>query len=300
MFLIKSVSAALSNDFAFIMDDQNLIALLSTEKSEGNDSYTWMAFCLNPSRCVYPKKEPVSDIRSRESTVELEATEDETITYPKLQLTFDSELKGGQGLMFGTDPNRCDIVLPRLRRISQRHCYLTFDSERRLILHDISRFGTIVTYDDYGRKELRSNFTWIIGGHKDHNRRTENIFIHIQGVSFKITVSTHDDYPDLYIANVNRFLWEAIDKDEFRFSALGINSTRSTAAASGTQTPSQVPVRIVQETLGKGSFAVVRRYWDVSTGVEYAYKELLNKKKYDKDLWEKEIKIKKQISHVVS
>lgn len=147
------------------MKDPNLIASLTTNESEGSDQYTWKAFRLNPSRCIYPQKEPVSDYRSRESTAELEdtegateeateeATEDETTAYPKLQLTFDSELKSGQGLMFGTDPNRCDIVLPRLRYISKCHCYLTFDSERRLILRDISSSGTIVSYGGKGEND---------------------------------------------------------------------------------------------------------------------------------------------------
>lgn len=79
--------------------------------------------------------------------------------------------------MFRTDPNSCNIVLPRLRKISQRYCYLTFDTERRLILRDCSTHGTIVTYNDKGG-ELRRYFTWILGGH-DVPQETKNIVIKI-------------------------------------------------------------------------------------------------------------------------
>ena len=71
-------------------------------------------------------------------------------------VAFNSELKSGHGLMFGTDPNSCNIVLPRLRHISQRYCYLTFDAERRLIFRDCSTYGTIVKYDDKGGESRRT------------------------------------------------------------------------------------------------------------------------------------------------
>jgi hypothetical protein len=53
-----------------------------------------------------------------------------------------------------------------------------------------------------------------------------------------------------------------------------------------------------QETLGNGTFAVVRHLWDVSTGLEYAYKEPRDKRRFDRKLWKKEADIMGQISHV--
>ncbi|EGP82394.1 uncharacterized protein MYCGRDRAFT_106589, partial [Zymoseptoria tritici IPO323] len=74
---------------------------------------------------------------SRESTVPLDESEDPAVTHTApfgngLQLTFSYGPKAGPGFLLGTDPNSCDIVLPRRPGISRRHCYLTFDSERRL------------------------------------------------------------------------------------------------------------------------------------------------------------------------
>ncbi|KAH9212571.1 kinase-like domain-containing protein [Leptodontidium sp. 2 PMI_412] len=274
----------------FEMEDSNTIAWLSPTEPEHKDIDTWKAIRMNISEDIPPQ---VSGYRSRESTAPLEDEEDnnpEHTSYPQLHLAFNSGLKCGHGLMFGTDPNSCDVVLPRLRRISNRHCYLTFDAERRLILRDCSTYGTIVEYDHQGG-HLRRHFTWILGGH-EVPQETKNIVIEIQGVSFRIKVSRHDADPDQYNANVDRFLEEA---NEPHLNGLGIYSP--TAPSSQSHTPTQGPIRLKRETLGKGAFAVVRRFWDVSTGLEYAYKEPLNKRKFDEKLWEKEAEIMGQISH---
>ncbi|CZR65638.1 uncharacterized protein PAC_15538 [Phialocephala subalpina] len=270
-----------------MMEDSNSIAWLSPTTSEDKGKHTWEAIRMNTSQHIQEE----SGYRSRQSTVppDEDDQEDQAASYPRLPLTFDAELKSGKGLMFGTDPN-CGIALPRLRKISRHHCYLTFDAERRLILRDCSTYGTTVSYNDQGR-ELRRHFTWILGGHKVP-RRTKEIVIEIQGVSFRIEVSRHDESPDLYNANVDRFLQEA---DEPHLNGLGIYSP--TAPPSQSHTPNQGAIRLKQETLGKGAFAVVRRYWDVSTGIEYAYKEPLNKRKFNRKSWEKEAEIMGQISH---
>lgn len=280
------------------MEDSNLIAWLSPAIPEDENvkdkkgKYTWEAIRMNTSLDIPPWGGNISDYRSRESTASLEDEEDHAAnaaSYPRLHLAFNSGLKSGLGLMFGTDSKRCDIVLPRLRYISQRHCYLTFDVERRLILRDFSTHGTIVRYDEKGG-ELRRHFTWILGGH-DVPRRTKKIVVEIQGVSFRIAVSHVNKDPDLYNAKVNRFLQEA---DEPHLNGLGIESP----TPRGARTPNQGPIRLKQEILGKGTFAVVRRFWDVSNGVEYAYKEPRDKRRFDRKAWEKEIDIMRQISHV--
>ena len=237
------------------MGDSNSIAWLSPKEHKDESKvgkYTWEAIWMNTSQDIPEQGETVSDYRSRESTVSPEDKFPSDTSYPRLHLGFNSELKSGHGLMFGSNPN-CDIVLPRLRKISQRHCYLTFDAERRLILRDCSTYGTIVTYNDQGR-ELRRHFTWILGGH-DVPMRTKEIVIEIQGISFQIEVSRHNKYPDQYNAKVDRFLKEA---DEPHLNRLGIYSP--TAPSSQSHTPNQGAIRLKQETLGKGAFAVVRRF----------------------------------------
>jgi hypothetical protein len=296
------------------MEDPNSIARLCPAMSEDQDKNgrSWEAIRMNISESIPPQGETKSDLRSRESTVSLEDEEDDTqddTSYPGLQLTFNPGPKGRRGLELGTHPN-CDIVLPELSKISRLHCALTFDDQRRLILRDFSRHGTIVkydgkggelrrtiiTYDDEGR-EIHHHFKWILGGH-DVPEKTGKIVIEIQGISLRIIVSTHDENPRLYNANVDRFLQEAKANGELPLGGLGIQSPNSTAPPSGARTPSQNPICLKQETLGEGAFAVVRRYWDVSTGLEYAYKEPRDKKKFGREMWEKEADIMQQISHV--
>lgn len=70
--------------------------------------------------------------------------------HASLQLTFSVGPRAGRGFVIGRDPD-CDIIMPqKLKMISQHHCALTFDGERRLILQDYSRHGTIVTYNGQG------------------------------------------------------------------------------------------------------------------------------------------------------
>jgi serine/threonine-protein kinase Chk2 len=229
---------------------------------------------------------PQEEACSRETTAPLEddqAYAPNDTSYPKLHLAFNPGPKGNQGFVFGWDPD-CDIVLPRLQSISRRHCVLKFDDQRRPILRDISSTGTIVSYDDQGG-EIRRRFTWILGGHEVPQGK-ERIIIQIHKyIRLQITVSRHDKYPDLCNENV----------DLFEMGALGLRSASSSIAP--TPRP-QDPIRLKQETLGKGTFAVVRRFWDVSTGLEYAYKEPLDKRNFEKRAWEKEADILKQISHV--
>ncbi len=291
------------------MEDLDLVACLYPGNPEANDRHTWDAIRMNTSRYLPPRENTISDYRSRESTVSLEAENDSIDSYPALRLTFTSELKCGKGLMFGTDPN-CDIVLPKLKHVSKRHCYLTFDDQRRLVLRDCSSLGTAVKYDDAGGEVRRSllikdregretchDFTWILSGHP-FLESTKRIYIEIQGINFRIVVPKDIINSHLYQANIDRFLQHIKANDELPIGRLGVQSTRSTAPPSGAHTPNQGPLRLKQATLGKGTFAVVRCYWDVSSGVEYAYKEPCNKKNFDRKMWEKEANIMSQVSHV--
>jgi len=229
-------------------------------EDEDKTGRSWQAIRMNILKHIPPQREIKSDLRSRESTVSLEDKVDNIPTdtsYPRFQLTFNPGPKAGQGLVLGTDSN-CDIVLPQLSKISRRHCALTFDASRRLILRDFSHHGTIVEYNDKGG-ELRRHFTWIIGGHRVP-RDTKKIAIGIQGIKFQIIVSTHDTHPDLYNVNVDRFLQQVSANDELPLGTLGIRSTSSTVAPSGARTTNQGPIRLKQEKLGTGHFAVVRRF----------------------------------------
>jgi hypothetical protein len=232
--------------------------------------------------------EHVGTTRSRESTAP--ADDLGAYTEARIHLKFDTQLKSGLGLMFGTDPERCDVVLPRLRLISRRHCYLSFDSGTRLVLQDFSTHGTVVKYDKKGG-QLRRHFKWILGGHSILDVPQE-IEIDIQGISFRIDVASHNEHPDAYKANVDRFMKGA---NEILLSGLNMRTPTPKLRS----TPAKDLIRIERKSLGKGAYAVVHHYWDVSTGEEFAYKEPNpDRKEVDKTMWRKEIDILRSISHV--
>ncbi|PQE30141.1 kinase-like domain protein [Rutstroemia sp. NJR-2017a WRK4] len=278
------------------MEDPNSIAWLYA--AQKHDQYTLESIRRN-SEGYNPQQQndDNDDMRSRESTAPKEDLEDE-----RIHLRFDMKLKGGLGLVFGTDTTLCDIVLKKLPHISRRHCYLTFDAEHRLILRDFSTHGTIVTYHPRDKKpdqhrplagELRRNFTWILSGHKVLNKPTD-IIIEIQGIRFRINVPTHKGHSDLYRENVERFLGQAGDIGGSLFNGLGISS------------PTPEEERLLREDsiliehafLGEGTYAVVHHHWDVSTGQEYALKKP-NPKREDinEGIWEREIDLLRSISH---
>ena len=291
------------------MDDRtSSIAWLCPAMIEREGPHTWDAIQMNIVGKFTSKTETVSGSYSRESTVPLEDNILDYNSFPKIYLSFNPGPRGSRGFEIGTNPN-CDIVLPKLEHISRVHCALTFDDQRRLILQDYSSNGTIVEYDGEGGKSRRTfitvndgkerhhHFKWILGGDRVP-RRTENIVIDIQGIRFHINVFNHDGNLGQYNINVDGFLRQAQANDELPLGKFSIQSLPSTAAPSGAQTPSHDPIRLKQETLGRGSFAVVRRYWDVSTGFEYAYKEPIDRKHVDKKLWEKEDRIMGGLKHV--
>lgn len=209
----------------------------------------------NRSRYIPPQGETKPHYGSRESTVSLEEEDDEAASgtsAPGLQLAFNPGSKGRRGLELGTHPN-CDIILPELEtnKISREHCALTFDDQRRLILRDFSKHGTIVKYngkggesrrtivtkDDKGR-EIYHHFKWILGSQKVL-RDTAKIVIEIQGISFRIDVSTHDENLRVYstMSMLIDFLQQATANNELPLGRFGIQSLSSTAAPSGAQTP---------------------------------------------------------------
>lgn len=192
--------------------------------------------------------------------------------------------------------------MPKDNKISRRHCYITFDAQRRLIVRDISTHGTIVEYDRKGG-EKRRNFTWIIGSHRVSDE-TDEIVIQIHdNLKFQIVVS-QPTVPELFFNKVDQFRAEVAQNDELPFGALGLQSAISTATASGTQTPEQrgganTPnensILLRRMRLGKGAFSVVYHVWDVSTGFEYASKKFRKPENVD---WRKEASLMKQTSHV--
>lgn len=282
---------------------EDLIACLYPLDENGNGlSYAHRAVenPENSSRLLAgPEKLPELPGRgSRESTAPLNDDEGtNTNRFPRrdrLQLTFSYGPKAGPGFVLGTDANVCDVVLPPLASISRRHCFITFDPERRLIVQDCSKNGTTVTYDGQGVGQKRRNFTWIIAGDPVPDNINKIVIELDKQLKFQIVVSK-PSLPHLYLENVDNFRRETAASLALPMGALGMQSTASTVANSGTYTPTQNPIFLKEDKLGSGGFATVTRVWDCRTSVRYACKTITDRQKSD---WKKEATLMRQTSHV--
>jgi hypothetical protein len=129
---------------------------------------------------------------------------------PYLELRFSDIPRTASGLVFGTDPKTCDIVLPNhVRGISRRHFALTFDNNfddghYRLVVRDSSTYGTMVTYDGTALK-LGTNRDSVISGHRVASDARKIIVRPHDDLRFRIVVAPHDITSAAYIANAKRF-----------------------------------------------------------------------------------------------
>lgn len=116
-----------------------------------------------------------------------------------IQLTFRHEPRQPGRFILGTDPNCCDIVLPRARGISAQHCAISFDAQARLVLDDFSEAGTQVWFG-WECSGDRRDYSWVLSG----GASSQRVVIDIQGVRFQVIVPEHDDW-QAYTARVDAF-----------------------------------------------------------------------------------------------
>ena len=242
--------------------------------------------------------------RGRESTIPPEDREEPSPDeLPYLELRFSHPPHTPSGLIFGMD-EACDVVLPNIACISRRHIALTYknqfeDGFYRLVVRDLgSTYGTVVKYDGKGNQRRRG-FDWIVDGFRLPNNTDELIVEVDENLKFRIVIAHHDISSPTYVSNVERFR-EGAANTEALVGALGLESGPATGHKTGARSPVQDvkdPILIRQGLIGKGGFGFVKRYWNVSTGQEYARKQPVETR-YSKKDWEKEIKIMNKISHV--
>lgn len=212
----------------------------------------------NSGRYILSQQESQPEHGSRESTVSVNDEKNDSTRFSNLQFIFNPRPKASQRYIIGTDKNCCDIILSKSNKISRRHCCLTFDEKRRLILRDLSSSGTIVTYDEQNgekrrtivtkndkRRKICHHFTWIFSDVELNE--IKKIVITIGKIEFKIFIFKRQTYSVLYNNNVDRFLQKANADNELPFDALSIQNTASTVQHSETDTFNfQKPIYIRQ------------------------------------------------------
>lgn len=287
------------------MTDTDLIACVYPHFDENMQSaMEAIDLDMNKPRYVpgFNRPESRNDSRGRGSTEEPESRRGSDLDkHIHLELRFKNGPKTPHGFVFGRDED-CDIVLPDFRGVSTYHFALTFDDQNRPIVKDLGSFiGTQVTYNGDGLG-WRSDFTWIVGGLDDPQEETPiktPIVIHVnKHLKFQLVVSRHDLNSHLYKNNIRLFRQGTAGPgnlfDRLKFPP-------DTERVTGTMSPSRRPIFLTKK-LGEGSFGVVTRLWNVSTGEKHALKQpsdrSIREKEFDAGSWKKEAKLMGRISHV--
>lgn len=212
--------------------------------------------------------------RNREPTEDVE--EHDPLEYEAcIRVTFAHIPKTRFGLRCGRSED-AELRLAPLPAVGFYHLALAFNQDYCLVVQDLgSTCGTTVVY---GRTERGrwSSFPWIVGG-SDFLKGVSPIIVKVsQFLQFRLVVPQHDVRSKSYRDKVDRFRAGTADTEPLLdLGHVGLLSRRRTEVPSGVQTPASRPTApvTVRKKLGQGSFAVVYRVWNVSTGEQYALKK---------------------------
>ncbi|KAF2005444.1 hypothetical protein P154DRAFT_530654 [Amniculicola lignicola CBS 123094] len=298
------------------MDDDNVVAYIYP--ALGTPGYRGAVRCIEentanpgylPPTCRGPQVPEAQhgppDIfarRGREATVDEEDQDEEEhddLRYEAcIKVTFDHIPKTTYGLRAGRN-DVAELRLVKLPGVSFLHFALTFDANYRLVVRDLgSTCGTTVIYDRLERAR-RSHFDWIVGG-SDFLEGVSRIIVKVaKSVQFQLVVPRHDIQSESYKAKVDRFRAGTADTEQLLdLGRVGLLSRVRTELPSGVQTPSPRAAKevTVRKEIGHGTFAVVYRVWNVSTGEQYAHK-IPKGNAFDAGAWERETRIMDRIDH---
>jgi serine/threonine protein kinase len=212
--------------------------------------------------------------------------------FHRIRLSFDQETRVKGRVTFGSDPNRCDVLLASRRGqhyTSGLHFYVTFDDQQRPVIKDVSTNGLRVSYDGQAKYERRDHFQWIIFPKFE----TITVVLRKQGLAFDIHLPKHyKTHPRKYKDNVKSFMTDAPQEHLVVFNNLALRSQDTSLAPSEILSPSKRPIYLEYTKLGHGAYGQVYKVVDASTGFEYAGKEFFSMKGW------KEIEIMRRLRHV--
>ncbi|KAK3388287.1 checkpoint kinase [Sordaria brevicollis] len=252
------------------------------------------------SAAVHSGPPDIFNRRDREPTEDAEdAEERDPFEYEAcIRVTFAHIPKTRSGLRCGRSED-AELRLKPLKSVSLYHFALTFNQDYCLVVQDLgSTCGTTVVYNGEERGRW-SSFSWIVGGSDFLNDKSPIIVKVSPSLQFRLVVPQHDVQSRSYRDKVDRFLAGTADADPLLdLGQIGILSRRRTEVPSGVQTPVLKPTAPItlEKELGRGSFAVVYRVWDVNTGKQYALKRPVSRS-FDTAAWEREALILRRIDH---
>ncbi|KAI9690114.1 MAG: hypothetical protein M1822_009075 [Bathelium mastoideum] len=281
-------------------EDIGVVAYLYPEiRTEGSkQAANAIGLKENEERFVAPRnqKPPLATHYNRHDRA---ATEDpdkhDSLEYEAcLKIDVNQIPKTRFGLVAGRDP-RCDLLLPELPGISFHHFSVTFNNSFHLVVQDLnSRIGTSVIYGDEDGGP-RIDFQWIVGG-DEILKEKERITIRVtQDLQFRIVVKACDINSEAFRAKVDRFRAGTAGLEDM-FGDIGVRDP--TQLPSAVRTPSNGDIFLEKKKLGEGTFAIVNRAWNVTTGQLSAVKRPREElQERDIKAWENEALLMSRSSH---
>lgn len=219
---------------------------------------------------------------------------------PFIEVSFDHIPSTRHGLRLGRDEGN-DIVLLGVE-ISGFHLALTFDDNYCLVVHDLgSRNGTEVMYEGISSGGFRSNFHWIVSGHRFISEKVTGIIVApSEMVQLRLEIPEHNVGDESYRYKVDRFRRGTESTSIPGLDGIGLNRVE-TRVQTGVHTPidTAADVTLIDE-VGEGTFGKVYRVMSVITGKEYALKKPIPSKRIHEQMWERESVILERIDHVRS
>lgn len=264
------------------MDERAVFLTLtpSDNRGLGADAFRLLH---NHSRYLKPSPLRGDDGSSREATPFNPSPEEDPLInleeFHRIQLKFDQESKVKGRISFGSDPDRCDVLLTPKKGhygTSGLHFYITFDDQQRPVVKDVSTNGLFVSYGSQAKDEPRNNFQWIIfPNFKEITVRLGTK----KGPSFDMRLPTHyQTHLDEYKNKAKRFMAGAPRDPLQAFNDLALRSADTSLALSEALSSTRRPVYLKFKELGKGSYGRVYMAVNASTGFEYAVKEFFHGK----------------------
>ncbi|KAL9099503.1 MAG: hypothetical protein Q9163_005008 [Psora crenata] len=254
------------------MDDSKVILYLKATNKCTSEAFERNKDWVIPARnaCTLQAEEASSEVR--------------------IALTFDREpMDIERGYTFGREKGKCDILLAE-DSISHMHFSIKFDQKGRIILEDFSGIGTCVTYNEQEAPSPRHRFVWIL-------------FLEYQPIdviikagkkkvfSVRLELPTHMACQGKYEKNVATFLGESQNAGP-QLGPLGIKDpVVDTVIPTNHPSAKSRPYYYRICKLGRGSFGVVYKAVDASTGSFFALKEFKNGD------WSQEVRMLEHLSH---
>ncbi|KAK0264617.1 hypothetical protein LTR35_017312 [Friedmanniomyces endolithicus] len=197
------------------------------------------------------------------------------------------------GVVFGTDPRFCHVVLGFRGTvgISRNYFAIRTDSSHQIVLADLgSTHGTAVETNGQNRDQRRSWDQWILTGQPGSDDRFSTIIVWLGELALNLVLPNHHKSSPRYLERLTNFTkaWgvsESVRKEEtFALNALDLQSHLTTQAPSGSHTPSSTPIYYRDRRIGQGAFGQVHRVIKMSDGKYYAAKTFTRKdKKRERD-----------------